>query len=529
MIKKILLSLFIFMTVVQATLPTQNNVSKLYVATFNRAPDAEGLDFWIFDSGFHLEDIARSFFDQPETRVLYPDNTTTLSFVQSIYANLFNRTADAEGQAYWVNALETGAVSKSVFILAVVNGALGDDAKILNNKALVGLTYALKGLNDIDLARAVMQNVGLSIVSVSNAMILMNDAKSITTQTNNQTVQTNNPTTQIVATDNGVGKVEEDTQQSASAVPTSNNDHTESLNTSDIYLSFWKSIVHDLNYGSSYSSPSLLYYTQPDAYSCNMGSMSSEAKERALQVTNAVRDLHGLAHFQYNYDFDDQVQAASLIMKANNKINHMPSSSEKCYTQDGYDASSTSDLSSSHRIVDPAKDITTWTDDSTNASIASAVGHRRWILNPFGKYISYGQIDGFSALKVFGFNDTSINDINVDYIAYPYRKYPYILISNNSPWSFSIVEDKNDLYANQHDYFSSASVIVREKESGKSLNVTKQYNDTIAYGVPNILTWQVAGWQRDTLYEVTISNVKMQSSNQSTFTYDVYIDYANLQ
>lgn len=527
MIKKILISLFIYMTILHATLPTQNNVSKLYVATFNRAPDAAGLNFWIFDSGFPLEDIARSFFDQPETRALYPDGTTTLSFIRSIYSNLFNREPDAEGQAYWVDALDTGKVSKSVFILAVVNGALGNDAEILNNKTLVGLTYALKGLDDINLARAVMKNVNASIVSVSNAMDMMNgtDVTYTMDTTDTTTTQTSSQATQPIATDNGI--TEEDTQNTSQSNTQSSN--KENLDTDQDYLSFWKSIVHDLNLGSTYSAPSLLYYIEPNTSTCNKGSLSNEAKERALQVTNAIRDLHGLAPFEYNHDFDAQVQAASLIMKANNKIDHMPASSSKCYTQEGYDASSTSDLSLSHRIVDPAKDIATWVDDATNASVVSAVGHRRWILNPFGKYTSYGQIDGFSTLKVVGFNDASANDVNVEYVAFPYKRYPYILISNSSPWSFSIVEDRDDLYANTHDYFSNATVIVREKESGKSLTISKLYHDSIAYGVPNILTWSVSGWQKDTLYEVTISNVNMQSSNKSTFTYDVFIDYTALQ
>ncbi len=54
--------------------PTQEEVSKLYVATFNRVPDKGGLDYWINDSGLTLSGIAKSFFDQPETQKLYPAN-----------------------------------------------------------------------------------------------------------------------------------------------------------------------------------------------------------------------------------------------------------------------------------------------------------------------------------------------------------------------------------------------------------------------------------------------------------------------
>ncbi|WP_367278395.1 DUF4214 domain-containing protein [Sulfurimonas sp.] len=44
-----------------------NDVCKLYVATFNRAPDAAGLSYWVNNSGLSIEGIAQSFFDQPET------------------------------------------------------------------------------------------------------------------------------------------------------------------------------------------------------------------------------------------------------------------------------------------------------------------------------------------------------------------------------------------------------------------------------------------------------------------------------
>ena len=46
--------------------------------------------------------------------------------------------------------------------------------------------------------------------------------------------------------------------------------------------------------------------------------------------------------------------------------------------------------------------------------------------------------------------------------------------------------------------------------------------------IPNFLSWQVGGWQYDTLYRVTIGNVMMQSGQLREFSYDVFIDYAFL-
>ena len=140
--------LFIFaMVAINAAAPTYENVTRLYVATFDRTPDVVGLKYWVNDSGLDLEDIARSFFDQPETKAkYYPDGTIYLSsFVDEIYVNLFNRSPDSAGKEYWVDYIMAGGFERvSVFILAVINGAQGNDATILADKT----QYAYDAIKD---------------------------------------------------------------------------------------------------------------------------------------------------------------------------------------------------------------------------------------------------------------------------------------------------------------------------------------------------------------------------------------------
>lgn len=150
---------------------TLSEVTKLYVATFNRAPDAAGINYWV-NSGLGIEQIAQSFFDQTETQTLYPSGTITSSFVTSVYDNLFNRAPDTAGLNYWAQELDNGTMSKQNFILAVVNGALDNDATILANKQSVGLDFVNKGLNDTNLAKTVMQNVDATSSSTSEALAI---------------------------------------------------------------------------------------------------------------------------------------------------------------------------------------------------------------------------------------------------------------------------------------------------------------------------------------------------------------------
>ncbi|NRA49575.1 MAG: DUF4214 domain-containing protein, partial [Phaeodactylibacter sp.] len=65
-------------------------LAKMYAAYFNRAPDATGLYFWAdkLAEGMSLQQIAEFFFDQPETRALYPDTSDTGAFVTQVYANV---------------------------------------------------------------------------------------------------------------------------------------------------------------------------------------------------------------------------------------------------------------------------------------------------------------------------------------------------------------------------------------------------------------------------------------------------------
>ncbi len=159
MLKRLLMSLLLLTAVLNATTPTQENVTKLYVAMFDRAPDSAGLDWWINDSKLDLEGIAESFFEQEESQIKYPPSTTDEEFIRAVYENLFNRPIDAGGMVYWKKELESGKIPRSLFVLAVINGALGDDAKILENKTTVGLAFAEAGLNDAEDAECVLKCV----------------------------------------------------------------------------------------------------------------------------------------------------------------------------------------------------------------------------------------------------------------------------------------------------------------------------------------------------------------------------------
>ncbi len=98
---------------------------ELYIAYFNRAPDAVGLSFWgtAFANGVTLEQSASYFIDQPETRATYPDTLSNADFASAVYDNVLGRVPDQAGFEFWVGALESGGVGRDQFILSVLEGA----------------------------------------------------------------------------------------------------------------------------------------------------------------------------------------------------------------------------------------------------------------------------------------------------------------------------------------------------------------------------------------------------------------------
>lgn len=299
------------------------------------------------------------------------------------------------------------------------------------------------------------------------------------------------------------------------------------------YDAFWKRTIQEIS-NKQFISDDYLYAQQPNIDTCSLGSVSEEVKRRVNETLSQIRILHNLSPVQYETLGDTEVQSAALIQKANGFLSHTPAQDSKCYTQAGFDGSSSSNIGLANRNIDPADDLINFVDDAFNISTVGRVGHRKHLLNPFLEFTSYGQVGGGSAVKVFNFFD-SINTIEEsipDFVAFPYLRYPFVFLSDKTsnkvtPWNISIVEKKSSPWANQHDYFSQANVTVTRKVDSQILSVNHLFSDTFGAGIPNNLSWSVGDWQYDTWYTVTIDNINYQSGNTGSLSYDVFIDYKN--
>jgi VCBS repeat-containing protein len=146
-------------------LTAEEQIAATYTAFFGRAADAGGHGFWVGQFVQNLPtqgaatlfaNIASSFGISAEAKALYPflaspfnaTDTQISAFLDSVYNNLFNRSSDAGGLAYWTGeikaTLQAGQFVGSVLV-NIMSGAqdtaAGKDITTLMGKVAVSLAY----------------------------------------------------------------------------------------------------------------------------------------------------------------------------------------------------------------------------------------------------------------------------------------------------------------------------------------------------------------------------------------------------
>jgi len=86
---------------------TAGKAYRLYQAAFDRTPDKGGLGYWInaLDSGKTLAQIAGGFTGSKEFADLYGSSTSNAEFITLLYDNVLHRAPDADGLNFWINAM----------------------------------------------------------------------------------------------------------------------------------------------------------------------------------------------------------------------------------------------------------------------------------------------------------------------------------------------------------------------------------------------------------------------------------------
>lgn len=166
-------------------------LQELYVGILGRAADFSGLSWWAdqIEQGTRSFEHTRADFTsnkQPEYWGEYGDLSNS-SLVDNVYKNFLEREPDVGGKAYWVEELDSGAVTADFLIKAIINAAQDPsatdprtitDASVIANKVEAATYFTLMTKTPtgfppkfLESAKAAvsMVNADISTISASKA------------------------------------------------------------------------------------------------------------------------------------------------------------------------------------------------------------------------------------------------------------------------------------------------------------------------------------------------------------------------
>lgn len=155
----------------------RKEIAKIYIAAFNRVPDAGGLSNWLnqYTAGLMTyKQIAADFANQPEYTAKYPSIMTDSEYITKIYLNVFGRTPDPGGLQNWINQIANPAVSgitrgsvmQEMLLSAAAPG--NSDGVRLANQADFGVQSILDGVPEAT-ATAQLANITADTATVTAA------------------------------------------------------------------------------------------------------------------------------------------------------------------------------------------------------------------------------------------------------------------------------------------------------------------------------------------------------------------------
>jgi Ca2+-binding RTX toxin-like protein len=103
---------------------TAGQAYRIYEAVLGRAPDLEGLGYWIndMDNGASLVTVAKGFIESSEFIDKFGADPSNETYINLLYNNILEREPDVEGLNYWLSKMEKGIDSPEVVLASFSEG-----------------------------------------------------------------------------------------------------------------------------------------------------------------------------------------------------------------------------------------------------------------------------------------------------------------------------------------------------------------------------------------------------------------------
>ncbi|MBO9599777.1 MAG: S-layer homology domain-containing protein [Cohnella sp.] len=270
------------------------------------------------------------------------------------------------------------------------------------------------------------------------------------------------------------------------------------------------------------------------------GALRSDYVQDGVNAINFYRFISGLPYdVTATAELNKQAQHGAALLAATGQFTHFPKPKPSDMPEDfydqGYDATSTSNIYSSYGYDDHivARSIDAYMEDSDVGNL-SRLGHRRWILNPPLQRIGIGQAEGndgtsYSALKVFDSSRAAATRFH--YVAYPAEGlFPIETFRGTYAWSVGInpVEFAEPSLKNvkvslkrvaDNKTWTLTSANNQATVSGAYMNV-----ENSGYGSGPAIIFRpdgISAYQAGDKFEVTITGLKSASGANKTIHYAV--------
>ncbi len=232
---------------------------------------------------------------------------------------------------------------------------------------------------------------------------------------------------------------------------------------------------------------------------CQAGSTSASSRLATLRAINFVRSMSGLAPVGLNSTLNARSQRTALMMSAQKALSHAPSRRWRCYSAVGAANAGKSNLALAYPNITSAGVVNQYMKDAGTNN--HAVGHRRWLLNPFATTMGSGSTRTANALTVIG--PKSMSRPNPSYVSWPSAGYFPKTLEPGGRWSLSA--------GNLNTSFRYATV--RVSRNGKPVAVRK-YGVENGYAQPT-LVWQMrASSVASGTVHVIVSGIRVAGSHR---------------
>jgi Big-like domain-containing protein/cysteine-rich secretory family protein len=242
------------------------------------------------------------------------------------------------------------------------------------------------------------------------------------------------------------------------------------------------------------------------AAKCAAGEAPAALADANRDLVNFFRTLSGVAPVAFDKELSRKAQQAALISFANNSLNHFPGLDAKCFTVDGAEAASNSNLGRNYAGADV---IRAYMDESGAANVA--VPHRWWLQRPAVRTMGSGSVGTFNALWV---NGATAGAAAPAYTSWPAAGYLPGSLEPKGRWSFTTWEAGTSL--------QNAKVAVTRADGSTVKATTRPVGgyDSLVFELGDLP--EPTGGKTDT-YTVTVSGIQQGGRAVAPYRYAVHL------